>query len=249
VTEQGDPLGDRLMQVRACFVMAKRTLERFGVDDLEELFRKTRHVRDISQQYKIVPFEQLTAGLDNQHTLLEDGELSPMELLVITVLRRAQWPLLAYADEYRVLMAEYDVQFDRVPERRLCVGVSKSSNGWTDGRTYVAVARDFIQKHGDGLASWPTYGLLLIHEYCHVRSDTTTEGRLHSPQFYESFHNWSHRTLGRFVDNCLLMLPRVADGMKKHLTRKQLRSLDRTAKADEASNKLAASAAAMVTTK
>lgn len=59
----------------------------------------------------------------------------------------------------------------------------------TDGSTYIAVNRDFLQKIDASYDGFTTLGLLLVHEYCH--DEASSETHVHSPEFYRRYHDAS----------------------------------------------------------
>lgn len=80
--------------------------------------------------------------------------------------------------------------------RRIHGGESDSSDGWTDGATYIYINRSFLQRPLD-LGSAMAAVLLLVHEYLHDSSDEVCHsGLAHDFEFYRAFHdvvsyNWS----------------------------------------------------------
>lgn len=75
-----------------------------------------------------------------------------------------------------------------VPYRHVVIGLCSEANAWTDGKSYVALERNFVaglnlsQERG-----WTKLVLVLIHEMCHAEPDTATHN--HSPEFFEDYHN------------------------------------------------------------
>ncbi len=75
-------------------------------------------------------------------------------------------------------------------------------NAWTDGATYVAIAREHLLGIRNGsFGKGPAYLIsLLVHEYCHT---FTTQGdHHHDYDFYVKFHeSIMSNSFGRIVDD------------------------------------------------
>jgi len=72
--------------------------------------------------------------------------------------------------------------------RTLCLGVSDTANGWTDGSTYIAFNRKFLKRYTptsmDGASGIIT---LAFHELAHDEDDTGTH--YHGTEFYKNYHD------------------------------------------------------------
>ena len=104
-----------------------------------------------------------------------------------------------YTDCHRILpvdkLSKAERRFLKVMEdfgkwkgRTLCIGISDTANGWTDGKTYIAFNRAYLKHHNPsyygGSAALVT---LAFHEMAHDTDDTGTH--LHSVEFYEKYHD------------------------------------------------------------
>lgn len=71
--------------------------------------------------------------------------------------------------------------------RTLCIGVSDTANGWTDGSTYIAFNRDYLKQYFPN-DSWGAAAIatLAIHEMAH--DDDDTGSHIHGVEFYEAYH-------------------------------------------------------------
>jgi len=94
-----------------------------------------------------------------------------LEKLVLDSLERAMWRLHS-------------------GERKLVIGISDIAEGWTDGKTYIAVSRSFLKRCSLGTESgWNGLIALLCHELCHDSADACTHE--HTFDFYLAYHDMS----------------------------------------------------------
>lgn len=232
----GDPRGDRIHQYRLGFVLADTTLRRFGSTLPEMLATLTPHCKHHHMRFKAlapVPYEDLAGNIDEHRTIIPENEWSPTERFVMEVISGQATMLLRHVvNENR---EAYGLR------RKLILGSSMCANGWTDGDSYIAIGREYIEKTGTDVGSWAAYGTLLIHEYCHDEADFGSH--LHSPEFYAKFHDWTRVSIGEFAYGCLSDTYKVAERVHKSVTAHQLRQQDKIAKATTASEKMLAAEA------
>lgn len=226
---RGDRLGDKLLQQKVALVLADECLQRFGkpidgVMDLVYGLAEGLRVRRgwgsgpmrADEKYKVVDFAALSKSLSDKHDILAEEDLTAAERLWLDLCDRG----------YHLLL---DGRWDemRKARRKLVVGESDTADGWTDGGTYIAVARHFLRRLTLDVRGISALGLVLIHEYCHTDADTGTH--THSLEFYEAFHDKCREKLPEFVNGCLIRLPNVLKAAKRTLTREVLKELDRAA--------------------
>lgn len=177
--DRGDRIADRLMYLGEAVCLSDETLERldytgepklffdwllkeyFGDDLLQEQWLR------LSTFYKPFGGESgLSSGIKNEHRLVSIDRLSKGERRFLKVMEA----------------------FDCWKRRTLCIGVSGTANGWTDGSTYIAFNREYLQRwnpnYHTGAAAMVT---LAFHEMAHDSDDTGTH--LHSVEFYQSYHD------------------------------------------------------------
>lgn len=222
-------IGDKLMQRKLGIVLADDTLERFGLElgPLVELMNK--QLEDYHSKFQAIDFEVLSEGMDEYHELVPEVDWKPDEQLVLQLLDSAQVYLLHNAPP----------DMGTVRRRTLTIGES-DADGWTDGRSYICIARDFIKKTGILAAAWPAYAHLLIHEYCH---DVCSAGsHIHSDEFYRHYHDWTsnYRAIPGFFGHCLHQLPNRAATIERRLNKRQLKNQDKIEAAQRAAEALAA---------
>ena len=108
----------------------------------------------------------LSSGYSTEHTILSTDRLSKAE------------------KRFLVVMQDINLWNDRT----LCIGVSDTANGWTDGRTYVAFNRDYLKDNFPS-SSWGAAAIMTLafHEMAHDTDDTGSH--FHGMEFYEAYHD------------------------------------------------------------
>jgi hypothetical protein len=217
---RGNRRGDKLLQRRAALVIADETLERWRVKDLaglQALFAKLYRagydyrIEDSAVSVlgvKIVPFAKLTAGLDEVYEIVDPKKYTPREQVWMSLMQQGDLFGSGGWSE----------------GRRFVLGESKAANGWTDGASYVAVAREFLAPLNFDVEGFTRLGCLLIHEFCHKDADTCTHG--HEVEFFEQYHELTRKHLGEFVTKCLRQLPKTAKRLERTLDRAAQRARD-----------------------
>lgn len=221
VCERGNLIGDKLHQRKAAFVLAGETLERFGlraaelpawVNKLSIPPRWPSH----KPAYTLVPFEELAATVNEQFDVLPDDELTVAEAAWLDLARRLAGGLPG--------------------SRRIVVGESDAANGWTDGRTYVALGRAYLRELSFDLCGVTGLLTLLCHEWAHDGPDTGTHE--HGPEFYQGYHDLTRDTLPPLVATALARLPAALKAAGKAVPRETLRAADQLAAARQAAARL-----------
>lgn len=185
------PKADRTHQARLAIVLSPKTLERAGNRTVNEILDRiqtnlqlfggkdwkissTRQiVNDLIK--RIGDFDEISAGINDQRTILNDKDLTRDERLTINVVRAAA------AWVQRAAEAEN--------ERLIRACESESVHGFTDGKTYICINRSFLRIGGyarEQFSRFHAIGSLLLHEYLHDADDATGHG--HPAEFYEAFH-------------------------------------------------------------
>jgi hypothetical protein len=222
---RGHRLGDKLFQQKVAFIFADETLERFGVGAAEELVAllggKAPESAGLSR-LRFVPFAELSRGMNEDYDILDESELRPNERLWLRLVSKAKDRMCP------ARAGERDDWFAMAARRKVLVGTSGHADGWTDGRSYVALSRQFLGRQEFDVAGFAAVGRLLLHEFCHDAPDTAEH--THTHEFYELFHD-STRLLGDFVRECLAGLPRAVEQEGRKLSRKMLHQQDRETRA------------------
>lgn len=221
---KGNRVGDKVFVEKVAFVVAAETLEKFGCD----LARLVRYVDETVESvsvrlgyrrpvpaeasYEVVPFEDVSVGLEGTFELLAEEDLTATEALWLDIARRTHGALLDREN------------WDDAAVRRIVAGTSASADGWTDGATYVALDRKFIRTLTLDARGVTELGLLLLHEYCYDEPDTVAH--THGVEFYEKFHHRGWERLPDFVAAALAAVPRALAAAGKDLPREFLKNAD-----------------------
>jgi hypothetical protein len=120
------------------------------------------------------------------------------------------------------------------------LGDADDAWGWTDGTSFIAVARSFLKgKDIASPATWTEIGLLLCHEYCHADASSSAT-HVHSPEFYESFHDGADGTVPQWTAAALKAVRPMIAKMNGKMNKNTLRWLDNLAAASGANNQFEA---------
>lgn len=170
--ESGDRRGDRVMQMETGTVLDDNIKSQLRYDgDDSRFFTWLLWAIGLADDYAHLEklhrdFDTMVEGIHESYRLLRHKELRAKERYVLRAL------------------SSYDVWDGRV----LSIGISATAEAWTDGETYIAIDRDFLNRCNLPWSSPGTAKLcsVLTHEMAH---DTDTAGsHLHGPEFYERFH-------------------------------------------------------------
>lgn len=206
-----DQAADRLMQRKQAMVLATDTLERFGVDTLEELRRKLK--KALESHYAAAMDSELRGGYDpamtswkmrqrvknlNNAKLFDKVEDMPFdtELSFTTVPYKdltEEERAVAYGLRRNMSAIAYCVaralEGQGQNTRRLEFFEDNGSvQACTDGATTVWINRKvMLSKAKKGAPGYMELISLLVHEQLHQTSSQTQHA--HPPEFYEDFHN------------------------------------------------------------
>ena len=133
-------------------------------------------------RYEWVDFETVSAPFSSRETVIADRDLTSVEKAAVKALR-------AVAPTYGVHTgrALHDSGDDfRVSERRVVVGESTSANAWTDGASFVAFDRRFLNRElsrgHDGFARMLAFCCTtLLHD------EPDVGDHIHGFEFYERY--------------------------------------------------------------
>lgn len=136
----------------------------------------TEKLTRLSKLY--VPLDELTNSMKDSYETIPQEKWTMLEKRIIRVLQR----------------------YNCWEGRTLTIGVSDTANGWTDGRSYIAIERVWLSNFGDFCYDSAIHQLfsLLTHELAHDCDTTFTH--IHSPEYYENYYQ---------IDSSSLRSPRV----------------------------------------
>jgi hypothetical protein len=180
VAPDGDRIGDMIHRSQTAFVLAESTLRRFKADDVREFLycwdanSNTRTY--VSRLFEMVwSFKELAAGFKVEFETLETKDCS----------RTVQvWLSVAQIILYGMIASKPDSKF-----RKALCGNSPVANAWTDGHTYVAYDKKFLDKLPMTLRGVLQLAFVTLHELQHNTPDLDRHD--HDQAFYENYHDGS----------------------------------------------------------
>ena len=239
--QEGNIKADKLQQGQLALVIAPKTLARFGVESLDELFSKAIEAAKAARlstqalEYRVIdelrkalkPFEALAAKISDEHRLVEMKGLKRDEKMVLDAIKEAQW----------LIVCAFTQLGQERTARQLRVGESETANGWTDGESYIAINRELLNIkgfQGYAIVAFEKIGTLLLHEYCHHTDDSS--GHTHDEEFKELYERVSCMSgaVGEFLHRALNeYLRAVRQDSARALRKGELDEMDRQAALDQ----------------
>jgi hypothetical protein len=217
---KGDRMGDRLHQGKVAFVFATETLDRFEVENAEQLngfMRGWYGGYEGSFKGEWVPMAELAKAYDPRYLLVDSKDMTPNERRIMQAMGHWAERCIGMAMERK--------------GRALLLGSSDAALGWTDGQTHIVLDRKYLVDNSTSLRGWLEIGTTVLHEYCHDAPDTAEH--VHGAEFYQSFHDHSplaHDFALRAFQAMAAMLEREGKNTRKRMLRDQ----DLLAKAERA---------------
>ena len=222
VAPRGNRLGDRLMKSNTAFVVAQETLERFHCQSLQELVDMVVSMSNYPSDMApaVHDFEALTEHISADHELLGERSLTSKERVWLE-LARSMANIMT-----RASLSGDPRESSRLGHHRtVAIGLSDTANGWTDGTTYVAIDRRFLQNRDFTIQGLTDLAWLLIHEGCHDVADTGEHD--HDQEFYERFHDTVERSMALMIAHVFTELPSALKRHNRRMTKRMLRQQDR----------------------
>jgi hypothetical protein len=210
---EGCPRGDKVHRLGGTFVLSDETARRFRSADPASFVAWLAGYS--GKPLTFVPFEEASRGLSGRYVVLDPKQCTPTERVWLRLCEDAR--LLTDRGLYRW---------------RFAVGESDTADGWTDGKSFVAVSRAFLRKQKFDAGGVTALGLLLLHELCHDEADMGAHP--HDQDFYERFHDGAVRQLPLFVERVLGSIPQVVKAEGRRATREQLKTSDKVVAAARA---------------
>ena len=175
--EKGDRRGDVIMKLGLGIVFDLELLDLTRLK-AEKFFDTIDY--SLNNAYSHIPIHQLGKGADDKFRVIEEKDQTSLETEILRTMEEVMW---------FIMRAKSDIDgdhFSHGDRRVLRVGISTCAEAWTDGKSYVAFSRDFLQKCGQGWG-WVDLANLLLHEMCHAEADTGTH--VHGPEFHQLYHD------------------------------------------------------------
>ncbi len=173
--EEGSVKGDRIIQMGLAIVLDKSILAQFDYHGTPEFFFTDKLSASHLTSTAFRTVDALIGNVDMRSSIVEEKSLTPREKTLLKSMRFGA--------------SEIERDFNR----QLLIGISSVMDGWTDGDTFIAINREFIRRMDGSLQSFCRLAHLLLHEITH--EDISSNSHIHSPQFYQDFHDNIDRSL------------------------------------------------------
>jgi hypothetical protein len=169
---RGSAKGDAIHRSKTAMVFLDETLEMF--DGEIETLLKTAGVlcRDggtIMKNANVIPFKELAETLKGEAAIIPEDQWSVKETIWANILRGSANELMGWRNQ---------------DSRRVLIGVSNGAPAWTDGKTYIAFDRKYIESLSFDMRGIVKVGLLMAHMAAH--EDYTGDKCMHDDAFYAS---------------------------------------------------------------
>lgn len=129
---------------------------------------------------KFASLKSVSTGICDGHTLIHSKELTSIERSALVGLRAASTAV-------RRSMRSADDLFEFPKDREMRIGLSDSALAWTDGASFIAFDRKFLNESVKSLGGIGGLVGTCLHEFLHDEDDTSSH--IHDGAFYERFHN------------------------------------------------------------
>ena len=227
---------DRAMSSGMVTVIDEAVLEDFGVDTPEEwVALMERIIREDKNCWfnspPVMPLSDIENAYQGFFRIIPQNDWKPVETIWMKAISQADrevagWHRDAWRDDYRTAYAHPFPDKSYINCRELVLGESDLANAWTDGKSYIAINRDFLaQLKNRDFKDCVRLAQLVMHEYCH-HENSAGESHLHDATFYQNYHDM-HETVAKLADKLLAKLPQVSAQRCKSTTTALRRVLDR----------------------
>lgn len=218
---KGDSRADTLIQTGLCLVLDQETVDLFELDSPGEIFKKFNFLRGhLPPAY--VPYDEVAAELSDECLPVPKHRWTPTERIWLEFLSSVARNLLANNASYKDDEKRWRKAADLVehPKRVLRIGSSRVCNAWTDGATYIFLAREWLEYlefvkhdlpyHRDLLAAAQT----LTAQFCF--SDDSRSGG-HTPDFYKTYYELTKLLPSAIAEASGILSPTKLDQLKKRV--------------------------------
>ncbi len=193
----GSKVADRIMQMNRAMVFDDSVIDNLGCENEKQALAKIQKGLDHAKLV-YVPMEKLGADISgDRFDLVDLKKCTPKEKLILNAAETVLRTLDVWMNGWSNRQA-----------RTLWVGISDTADGWTDGKSYIAIDRKFLNRlRTDQERGWVALTQLLLHELCHDGPDQATHK--HGFEFYERYHDQSRSipdaARNGYVQFCALM--------------------------------------------
>jgi hypothetical protein len=215
------PRAEKVQRAKLAVVLNEALLDEFfRVDSLEALVAKViqPNARYWLPDVQIKPLTSFVTDDSERFEIIAPQDYTPAEAVILEVCNGLSAPAFAR-------------------RRRIVLGEATHADGWTDGSSYIAIARSFLK--GREIASpgtWSAIALLLCHEYSHGDGSNVTH--VHSPEFYEQYHDGGLRAVPQWIMESVIAVREAVVKTAEKVNKASLRWLDNIDKAANANGAL-----------
>jgi hypothetical protein len=218
VADIGDRRGEVVHRERLAYVFATECMQRFGHKRPKDFIVFLNSLTSY-QKWEYTTLDELVGEVEASFEILGHDTLTDNERVWLSVMN-CGCGAVRYGSRRDVKLGKADF-----------------NQAWTDGKTYIAVNRQFLVGKTPGdLNAITAIGLLLCHEYCHTEPDFGDHA--HDPDFYAGFHERVETFLPHFVAKAFGATSGALAEAGKQATKKALRAADQAARIEQAKNKL-----------
>ena len=211
---EGDALGDRLLQSKKALPLSLESTSRLKAkpEDWPALFKRLVHSHGATMKYG--PFAELTKGISLNLNLVAEKDLTPLEFAWLNLIERAMGCAVWYQHRHSS------------KARRIAIGEGKGAAAWTNGSDYIAIERSYLKGLSLGAGGFTSLAGVICHEMAH--EDSTEGGHVHSPEFYERYHDLTLEIVGAFTDAAIRIAPVMLTGaLVKRKIKRLLKDADK----------------------
>lgn len=195
-----DQRGDRAMQSKEAFVFEKENFLAMGGNlkqgfDLNSDYqtgtwiRRSGHSTGLDHESAFIPIAKLTEKLATSNGIVPEKMHSPREKRILAAAGTAMWPLTGALS---TVLGRCRWSEEGGLRRTIQLGEANDiADGWTDGRSYIAISRKFIEKMSTNLTGFTNLAMLLLHELCHDNASNVSH--VHDADFYRAYHDASYQ--------------------------------------------------------
>ena len=211
-----DALGDKVHQRKGVFVIARSTLDRFGVPGVRELIELLGSIGmpRVFPDPNILSYEEATASEELSYDILEARKWTSTQRVWAQIASR--YPTWRYQGN----------NYDAIQERLIHIGCSHGGAlAWTDGKSYIALDTDWLARlNYASVRDLHAFCDVIHHEYTHDSADTETNR--HTPEFYEAFHD-TYENASFMMGDVFKHLEKDLKTLCRRTNKKALNLLDR----------------------
>jgi hypothetical protein len=191
--------GDGAIQGKRGIVLDKKVFQWFDYKGKPQDFFSHIGAEKYTSKLAYIPLHKMEKAIKNEFRILTRDELTQREQLILVTIGRQE--------THPILLALQDHGVEAIP-RNIRIGIADGCDGWTDGKSVIAITRQFLKSLSTTEVDFGKLAGLLLHEYCHPDPDLETHD--HDPAFFKLYHDTSdsipetgHRLYLRYLHNIL----------------------------------------------